>query len=1464
MKKVLLLFLSSYFFISDFIVNAQSIANYSTSRNTSILYNSISSTGNAISSWRYSGSFGQDDNRSNFIDIGFDFWYNGVRYTQFCVSTNGFLDFSSSTDDGGPQADDFGYDNSAFTNATAGLETRPAIAPFYDDLTAQGGVAALGDALKYEVTGSAPNRVLTVEWINMAVYLNTTPDLDFQVKLYENTGVIEVLYDTMETGSHTFSYTLGINAPTMSNPPTAAQLKTLQTANTNTFSQTVQNNLITLPDNQSMYTFTPPLPNNPSGSLTFTAVTSTSMTLNWTNFGGANHRGYVIYNSTDNINFNYVTQTVVNATSSNITALLPGTTYYWKLYAVSEGALSNSLDASQATNPPVNKISSGSGNWNTAGTWTPSGVPTAADNVTIANGHTVSINATGVCNSLTIGQGASGVLQYTGGAARTLTVNSDITINNGGSFIVNTGSNVTHALIVKGNITNNGSINLATDANSLCNVTVSGTSQQNLSGTGITNNFNRITINNGTNKNNIFDISTPTFSAAANFLTLTNGTFKLSSTGTISVTPYTGTATLTNTNRIWLNAPNTTMQMGAGVNLYGDIILENGTLNIGDAANEDLVSYGGSLSISGGNLNVAGKYYSPDINNLVNIEMSGGTFTLPKVGSTNTVIAPFEITSAGSNFTLSGGTIVIEREGGGGTQNLGFVNTGGSVGSVTGGVLQIGNVSTPASQQFNINSSYNLPALQISSNNATANITSQDIQCIGGVSIEQGILTSNNFNISLTGNWLNNATFNQGTGTVLLNGNTPQIIGGTTIHDFYNLQINNTSGVTLNSSQQLINELTISNGTFNMNSQTFTLLSNSTSTARISEITGTGAISGNVTAQRFVPGGSTGWIFIGTPISSGLTFNDLDDDMYISCLTCPDESAGGFVSIYSYDETVTGGYDEMASFVPISGINDPITHTKGYWMYFGTDETTTTDVTLDVSGPVGQGNINIPLTYTSTGNSNDDGWNLISNPYPSAISWNALKGATSNIDDAIYVWNADLNGGVGGYASYVNGISSPAVSSGGIDDNIAMFQGFYVHSTGATSLSAQESNKVSANPTYLKTEANKELLRLQLEGLNYKDEALLYLSSESSYGFDPMLDAYKLPSNAASDPSISWVHDNQKIHINAIPFENGEAGIPIHINSGIAGDFRLKLIENTLPEGICIQVYDQVTGINHNLKNSSYEFNISVSPGENRFTLFLTKEELPTNYTLLQPSCTENNLGKMIAKPNGSGPFTYIWKNALGQEIKKTENKFDADTLENIPFGSYSVQINQFNFCSEDIKTFVVENTPTAVASFNIPDTIFKEDAGILIPENNSINANEYTWFFGDGNISNSPSPSHIYLSSGTYEVILIAQNNGCPDTTRKVVQVYLEALNTQDYQNKEDIISFKIIQGELWVHYPNEFKGESNVEIYGISGNLVYQSKMNILEKSAHPIHYLQSGTYVLSVKAMNSQFNERFIWVR
>jgi hypothetical protein len=224
-------------------------------------YTSIAGSGNSIASWRNT-SLITDDNLSNSVPIGFNFGYKGGTYANVLVSTNGYITFNTGTAAVGSGIAAYGYDNTYFTNSAGG--TFLALGPFYEDLVTAGNpgtLAGLANSIKYLTTGSSPNRVFTVEWIGSETFNNAGPNLNFQVKLYESTGVIEYVYGTMElyngTANFGYSYTIGLNGSTVGASPTINELQTQQVDNVQNFSNVAKNNLDRFVDCNSKFVFTP-------------------------------------------------------------------------------------------------------------------------------------------------------------------------------------------------------------------------------------------------------------------------------------------------------------------------------------------------------------------------------------------------------------------------------------------------------------------------------------------------------------------------------------------------------------------------------------------------------------------------------------------------------------------------------------------------------------------------------------------------------------------------------------------------------------------------------------------------------------------------------------------------------------------------------------------------------------------------------------------------------------------------------------------------------------------------------------------------------------------------------------------------------------------------------------------------------------------------------------------------------
>jgi hypothetical protein len=157
------------------------------------------------------GYTASDEGYSNGILIGFPFDFNGTSYTQVNINSNGFVSFGAAftNTDGwwsnGLQNGPFQYN--ASTSTTTPLPAhRPLIAPLWDDLDLQ-----TPANLKYELNGSAPSRVFTIEWSNAKWDFNaSTAVVSFQLKLYETSNVIEFVYEPLAGSISAGSASIGL------------------------------------------------------------------------------------------------------------------------------------------------------------------------------------------------------------------------------------------------------------------------------------------------------------------------------------------------------------------------------------------------------------------------------------------------------------------------------------------------------------------------------------------------------------------------------------------------------------------------------------------------------------------------------------------------------------------------------------------------------------------------------------------------------------------------------------------------------------------------------------------------------------------------------------------------------------------------------------------------------------------------------------------------------------------------------------------------------------------------------------------------------------------------------------------------------------------------------------------------------------------------------------------------------
>lgn len=751
-----------------------------------------------------------DDAASPVTLIGFDFYFMGVRQDRFSISDNGVLRFAAGAQTGSPYK----------PLAQAAV---PIITAYGADQRTHAG----DGKVHYKLSGVAPNRVASIEWLNNQANFNTggTADLTYQVSLSETSGCIDFVY-----GAMTMS-TLGAADTNSQNPNigfsannTAGTVGSVTAAQSGTPAPTF-NGAVAVPV-ANLYTagtipvltsaaqgtrrtfgFCPPTPSPAIGPLSFTLVAQTTMTLNW---GDApNEAGYAVYNSTDGINFAFAGTAAQNATSFVASSLLPSTSYTWRVFANSEGALSTAIIGVQATTAPTPRTSAATGLWSAPATWSPAGVPTASDLVTIAAGHTVTIDTAAVAYSVTVA--GTGTLQYEQTTARTLTSGSDVTVQPGGTLQSNPAGTVTaHVLSLPGNLVNTGTLDFSTNADTAgAGITFTGTSNTSFSGTGAITDVRQITVNKGTSQAAIMELMPSNFTVrgaitdtvVGGWLVMSNGTIKISGTFAGTSRVFAAAAyTIPATFGFWLNNPNYVVAAQAGNAINSGLFrLSQGNFNQGTLASHSMRSgVGAVFTIEEGTYNAAGQF-SPQ--NAVTYNQSGGTMNVGIVGNSQSNFGTFELFSAASTFNMAGGTINIVQASTGATP-IDYQNLTANVVAAS-GTLRTGNGATLTNFNFRLRGSVPNLIVDNTTNNKTATATAQ-LNLRGTTTISTGTtLVINGQTCLVTGpTFTNNGTL---TGTAastrfyFLGGSGPSTYNGNGVvtAPLTSFEVDNIAGVTL-------------------------------------------------------------------------------------------------------------------------------------------------------------------------------------------------------------------------------------------------------------------------------------------------------------------------------------------------------------------------------------------------------------------------------------------------------------------------------------------------------------------------------------------------------------------------------------------------------------------------------------------------------------------------------------------
>ncbi|MDW8331897.1 MAG: T9SS type A sorting domain-containing protein, partial [Cyclobacteriaceae bacterium] len=590
-----------------------------------------------------------------------------------------------------------------------------------------------------------------------------------------------------------------------------------------------------------------------------------------------------------------------------------------------------------------------------------------------------------------------------------------------------------------------------------------------------------------------------------------------------------------------------------------------------------------------------------------------------------------------------------------------------------------------------------------------------------------GTLTSPT-NLTLTGNWVNNGTFIPGSGAVTFTNTTngTKTISGTATTRFNNLNVQNNTAATdvsVNGNVEVQGVITLSSGAVldadGPGTGVLTLLSTSddpTEDASIAALAGGAAVTGNVTVQRYMtiegPSGSNNRIYryISSPVQNA-TVADIQNEIPVTgsftgsstctgCLTNP--------SMFTYNETVTtGGIDNGYEAFPVSSNTEQLVPGRGYAIFVRGNINpiqSAGSALFDVRGPINSGTVSLGnptgLTFTSSGVLANDGWNLVGNPFPSTIDWNAATGWTrpAALDATIYI--RDNGNDPQRYATW-NGVTG---TNGG-SRYIAMGQAFWVKLNSGPSpatLSANENVKVAGTQTtFFRSSSPTDLLRITLKSGQKEDETVIHFREDATTAFDSHADAWKL-ANASINLS-TLLEDGKKVAINSLSPFNCSSEVKLDISNVSPGSYTFSFSEfESFSPAAVLQLVDNFTGTVTNIRTSpTYTFNVTSAPssyGSNRFKVLFSSPAINADFSLAS-AVVCNQQGGIIQINNSQNGVSYAarFNGELISDIKSGNGSTVELTLQpgTLPVGTHSILIEAFVSGCKVVKnhTVLVETT---------------------------------------------------------------------------------------------------------------------------------------------------------------------------
>jgi hypothetical protein len=457
---------------------------------------------------------------------------------------------------------------------------------------------------------------------------------------------------------------------------------------------------------------------------------------------------------------------------------------------------------------------------------------------------------------------------------------------------------------------------------------------------------------------------------------------------------------------------------------------------------------------------------------------------------------------------------------------------------------------------------------------------------------------------------------------------------------YYKLTINNNAGVSLAASTNILESLTVANGTIDLGNNDITLKSSASGTAYFAATAVTAPFtysgSGLFVCEKYIAGGGSaypvsgnskrGYRFMGHPLNGATSLSQIIGASEIA-VTGSGGSSNGFIttasnnpSAFSYNPNAVNAGTVSGISSGGSGPSDPgwtafTDATTSNWgigqgirvFYRGsaaqgltTGDYTVGSATIDFKGQLNVGgasglDVNLINGVTS--------YNLVGNPFASPVNLkNVLR---TNVSNFVYVFKAD-QGNRGGYGTV-------DVST---DYLLPAYAGFFAQATGASpKLTFEEADKATTQTAdvLFRNNGHSNSVKFKLVDANTFWDELEIRMDNNELSVCNNHDAAKFFNPDVNLYSISA--DGKYLSIDS---RNNQDIVPLGLMTATARTFTLKVDTYNMEQGLELYLIDKLLQTETKIEaGMEYSFSTSsntASQGDNRFEI--ARKIIPTVISL--------------------------------------------------------------------------------------------------------------------------------------------------------------------------------------------------------------------------------------------------------